>query len=1100
MAKKITIKLPAEDLRKKLDIRDGVDGKDGLNGKDGAPGKPGLKGIKGVDGKLGPKGDAGKDGLNGKDGSPDTREQIVEKINKGKKKDTKIKKEQIEGLDDEKLSDDITNRAIGIVDQRTSFLINKLSNLKTQVDNLPAPDLSLYAHINQTTNPDTFVGTFTFPIVVATGTGTFGTETLGDELAPALTTGNWTLGTGWSYGTSPDRLIKTTGTGNATTTAASPIVGYKTYKVVVTYSELSGGTMWYSLGNNDSRFANSAGTYTQYITSVGAGKINFVPRIAATFCTITAVSIKEVLTGSASLGGAINTFTAPIAIHQLRSGATNNPIVIDLSATRLITPFGIIALDWSLNDALSGAGGSRPQSGSIFFGTGAGYNTSLASYSNFLGTSAGQNATSAQHSNFFGLNAGTLATGANNCNFFGQYAGYNAAGANNSFFAGSNAGYGATSATNSMFVGGSAGQNATGAYSSNFLGFQSGVGATNAYRSNFLGYLAGYGSTGANSSNFFGYYAGLTATGANNSNFFGVSSGNGATNALGSNFFGYYSGVSASSAQYSNFLGHQSGVGAVYAEYSNFLGRDSGYIASSASHSNFFGKDAGRTATKAYSSIFMGRSSGYAATYASNAIFLGEYSGVSDAALNNPNGTVNSATLASDGVGYNVGDTLTLSANGSGDATFSVDTIDRGSIVLGTSSVSIIFGGGGYQLYAVVQIEDGYGGLAQANITGVDGFGAITELDFTLVYNGQFSLTGYYVQNLDGGEGYDGYVSVTAIENGAVATITKTSSGTGSYVPATNLATTVSPSGGTGATITINTITQLVGDSTSIAIGRYSGTGGYYDSIALGHGVINSAINQANIGNILFLEGIYASDTQSATPIAGVVKTIGDIKLQSDSKKMYFGAGDDASIYYNGTNLICNTREVGTGNFLVSNFARSSATNYRRYYHLPISAFDPGASGATFVPPSTNTVGGYQINAVGEVLYFDTDIHSDWDGASDIKVEIYFEVNVNNTGGGVGDTVDLKLQGFAKGTGETACKTLSIAEVATVVGQSAQYKLFKAEFTIVYNAVGAVVEVGDKLGFILNLETDTSEVDDIIIVNGSIYYNTTHIGIESGDV
>ena len=47
----------------------GKDGKDGKNGKDGTNGKDGLNGRDGID------------GLNGKDGSPDTPEQIIEKIN-----------------------------------------------------------------------------------------------------------------------------------------------------------------------------------------------------------------------------------------------------------------------------------------------------------------------------------------------------------------------------------------------------------------------------------------------------------------------------------------------------------------------------------------------------------------------------------------------------------------------------------------------------------------------------------------------------------------------------------------------------------------------------------------------------------------------------------------------------------------------------------------------------------------------------------------------------------------------------------------------------------------------------------------------------------
>ena len=73
-------------------------------------------------------------------------------------------------------------------------------------------------------------------------------------------------------------------------------------------------------------------------------------------------------------------------------------------------------------------------------------------------------------------------------------------------------------------------------------------------------------------------------------------------------------------------------------------------------------------------------------------------------------------------------------------------------------------------------------------------------------------------------------------------------------------------------------------------------------------------------------------------------------------------------------------------------------------------------------------------------------------------------------------------------------------EVATVVGQSAQYKKFSADFTINWDEVDNVVEAGDLVRFALNLETDTSEVDDIILNDCKFYYNTTHTGIESGDV
>ena len=74
-----------------------------------------------------------------------------------------------------------------------------------------------------------------------------------------------------------------------------------------------------------------------------------------------------------------------------------------------------------------------------------------------------------------------------------------------------------------------------------------------------------------------------------------------------------------------------------------------------------------------------------------------------------------------------------------------------------------------------------------------------------------------------------------------------------------------------------------------------------------------------------------------------------------------------------------------------------------------------------------------------------------------------------------------------------------VVEVPITVGQSAQYKQFDAEFTIYWDYADNVVEVGDIIAIILNLETDTSEVDDIVVTAMEFYYHTTHIGTELGD-
>lgn len=67
----------------------------------------------------------------------DTPEQLRDKL-ETLNDDARLDASAIKGLErgNVKLTDDIINRAIGIVDQRTSFLINKVSNLKDQVDRI----------------------------------------------------------------------------------------------------------------------------------------------------------------------------------------------------------------------------------------------------------------------------------------------------------------------------------------------------------------------------------------------------------------------------------------------------------------------------------------------------------------------------------------------------------------------------------------------------------------------------------------------------------------------------------------------------------------------------------------------------------------------------------------------------------------------------------------------------------------------------------------------------------------------------------------------------------------------------------------------------
>jgi len=151
------------------------------------------------------------------------------------------------------------------------------------------------------------------------------------------------------------------------------------------------------------------------------------------------------------------------------------------------------------------------------------------------------------------------------------------------------------------------------------------------------------------------------------------------------------------------------------------------------------------------------------------------------------------------------------------------------------------------------------------------GQGSITSISVTYAgtnYNlGNDFSTGYSSGTYGGS---DALVNITGLVDGQAKTIRLIKPGvyvgTGYKVGGYAGENTVNLGDNT-LSIIISEIGNQSPSGTSIAIGRYSGTGGYSNSIALGCGVINSATTQANIGNVLFLDGIYNSDTQSSTPI-----------------------------------------------------------------------------------------------------------------------------------------------------------------------------------------------------------------------------------------
>lgn len=160
-------------------------------------------------------------------------------------------------------------------------------------------------------------------------------------------------------------------------------------------------------------------------------------------------------------------------------------------------------------------------------------------------------------------------------------------------------------------------------------------------------------------------------------------------------------------------------------------------------------------------------------------------------------------------------------------------------------------------------------------------------------------------------------------------------------------------------------------------------------------------------------------------------------------------------------------------------------------YILPASAFSQGASGATTQAPNANTLGGWLLDrdVADEELNSTSHVEDDWDGASDPICEIYFEVNIDNTGGSDTDTVDIQVIFRYKGDGETAIKTQTVVD-AVVVGKAAQYKQFKATATLNWDLGGNVLEAGDVVSIAAGLVAASSEVTNIILNFAEFKYHT----------
>ena len=172
-------------------------------------------------------------------------------------------------------------------------------------------------------------------------------------------------------------------------------------------------------------------------------------------------------------------------------------------------------------------------------------------------------------------------------------------------------------------------------------------------------------------------------------------------------------------------------------------------------------------------------------------------------------------------------------------------------------------------------------------------------------------------------------------------------------------------------------------------------------------------------------------------------------------------------------------QQLNTGALTVSDTGHITTKESVWYHYRQVGArsINLGASGATLVIPATKganaTLGGLHLDNApsDEYLYFDADVHNDWDAASDIIVEVYFEIET--AGGGAGQTCVLDLETYHKQKTASTSRGQSLT-ASTIVGTGAAAEMFEASFAIDYDSGTDPVLMDDMLSFRLWWDDDTS--------------------------
>jgi hypothetical protein len=386
------------------------------------------------------------------------------------------------------------------------------------------------------------------------------------------------------------------------------------------------------------------------------------------------------------------------------------------------------------------------------------------------------------------------------------------------------------------YIGVGAGKNSLNNANSIGIGENAGNGAAGTYNLCFGGY-AGYQALNAGSLLAIGTNAGGSSDGLNSSIAIGTQAGYLSTGCTSSLMFGPAAGYDAENLTNTVMVGPNAGSFATY-----------DYNGPETFASLFIGSSAGAYSVNSYGTTAIG--SGAAGGHSGyRVIAIGEFAFAST--------SVNSSI----GIGaYSFEQCFSGGSNnlGFGDYTFNYATNPQSSVAIGANAgayssnpTSCLFigpsaGNASVDLTSAIGIGDS----ALKSATSAPSSVAIGTLSLFGVLGAQATVA--IGNNAGGSEFGGGYVNSSVFV------------GSQSGYQAYNGSDCIFIGSNSGLNDTVDNYTTY---GWNILLGSNTNTGGFSNSIAIGGWIANSAAAQCNIGNAFYIDGIYTSATQSATPV-----------------------------------------------------------------------------------------------------------------------------------------------------------------------------------------------------------------------------------------